>query len=167
MQGYPCKICGDFPVNSQLITCKSYILFNAISTCVPKVRNYGDFRQHVIPTVITCLLRGTPCDTGFSYTFYRGNICSVVNPFTELGEYPTLQDVSWHQFYLLQFKSSEYNCDRDCMLPEIPIVSHFRYTSRYCMKKICMHCNVFSLEFIGKSLQILQGYPCKFYRETL
>ena len=77
MQGYPCKICGDFPVNSQLITCKSYILFNAISTCVPKVRNYGDFRQHVIPTVITCLLRGTPCDTGFSYTFYRGNICSV------------------------------------------------------------------------------------------
>ena len=77
MQGYPCKICGDFPVNSQLITCKSYILFNAISTCVPKVRNYGDFRQHVIPTVITCLLWGTPCDTGFSYTFYRGNICSV------------------------------------------------------------------------------------------
>ena len=76
-KGFPCRICGDFPVNSQLITCKSYILFNAISTCVPKVRNYGDFRQHVIPTVITCLLRGTPCDTGFSYTFYRGNICSV------------------------------------------------------------------------------------------
>ena len=77
MQGYPCKICGDFPVNSQLITCKSYILFNTISTCVPKVRNYGDSRQRVIPTVITCLLWGTPCDTGFSYTFYRGNICSV------------------------------------------------------------------------------------------
>ena len=81
-RGFPCKICGDFPVNSQLITCKSYILFNAISTCVPKVRNYGDFRQHVIPTVITCLLRGTPCDTGFSYTFYRGNICSVGKKYT-------------------------------------------------------------------------------------
>ena len=41
------------------------------------MRNYGDFRQHVIPVTITCMLRGTPCDTGFSYTFYRGNICSV------------------------------------------------------------------------------------------
>ena len=68
---------GDFPVNSQLITCKSYILFNAISTCVPKVRNYGDFRQHVIPTIITCMLRGTPCYTGIYYTFYGENICSV------------------------------------------------------------------------------------------
>ena len=77
MWGYPCKICGDFPVNSKLITCKSYIFFNAISTCVPKVRNYGDFRQHVIPTIITCMLRGTPCDTGFTRNFYRGNICSV------------------------------------------------------------------------------------------
>ena len=91
MQGYPCKICGDFPVNSQLITCKSYILFNAISTCVPKVRNYGDFRQHVIPTVITCLLRGTPCDTGFSYTFYRGNICSVqVGDLAVVGDHITV-----------------------------------------------------------------------------
>ena len=78
MQGYPCKICGDFPVNSQLITCKSYILFNVISTCVPKVRNYGDFRQHAIPVTIMCMLRGTPCYTGIYYTFYRGNICSVV-----------------------------------------------------------------------------------------
>ena len=77
MRGYPCKICGEFPVNSKLITCKSYIFFNAISTCVPKVRNYGDFRQHVIPTIITCMLRGTPCDTGFTRKFYRGNICSV------------------------------------------------------------------------------------------
>ena len=79
MRGYPCKICGDFPVNSKLITCKSYIFFNAISTCVPKVRNYGDFRQHVIPTIITCMLRGTPCDTGFTRSFYRGNICSVTH----------------------------------------------------------------------------------------
>ena len=23
------------------------------------------------------MLRGTPCNMGFSYTFYRGNICSV------------------------------------------------------------------------------------------
>ena len=76
--GYPCKICGDIPVNSKLITCKSYIFFNAISTCVPEVRNYGDFRQHVIPMIITCMLRGTPCDTGFSRNFYRGNICSAV-----------------------------------------------------------------------------------------
>ena len=74
-----------FPWNSQLITCKSYILFNAISICVPKVRNYGYFRQHVIPTVITCLLRGTPCDTGFSYTFYRGNICSVCRTCNEIN----------------------------------------------------------------------------------
>ena len=35
-----------FPVNSKLITCKVYIFFNAISTCVPKVRNYGDFRRN-------------------------------------------------------------------------------------------------------------------------
>ena len=52
--------------------------FHAISTCVPKVRNYGDFRQHVIPVTITCMLRGTPCYTGISYTFYRGKICSVL-----------------------------------------------------------------------------------------
>ena len=44
------RICGDFPVNSKLITCNSYIFFNAISTCVPGVRNYGNFKQHVIPT---------------------------------------------------------------------------------------------------------------------
>ena len=76
--GYPCKICGDIPVNSKQITCKWCIFFKAISTCTPEVRNYGDFRQHVIPTIITCMLRGTPCYTGFSYTFNGENICSVV-----------------------------------------------------------------------------------------
>ena len=39
---------------------------------------YGDFRQHAIPVTIMCMLRGTPCYTGIYYTFYRGNICSVV-----------------------------------------------------------------------------------------
>ena len=67
----------DLPVNSKLITCKAYIYFSAISTCISKLRIYGDFRQHVIPTVIMCLLRGTPCYTGFSYNFYGENICSV------------------------------------------------------------------------------------------
>ena len=52
--------------------------FHAISTCVPKVRNYGDFRQCVIPVIITCTLQGTPCDTGIPHTFYGENICSVV-----------------------------------------------------------------------------------------
>jgi hypothetical protein len=41
------------------------------------VRNYGDFRQCVIPIPITCILQGTPCDTGIPYTFYGENICSV------------------------------------------------------------------------------------------
>ena len=50
----------------------------------PKVRNYGDFRQHVIPTIIMCMLRGTPCYTGISYTFYGENICSVVLNFIGL-----------------------------------------------------------------------------------
>ena len=77
MQQFPCRICGDLPVNSKLITCKAYIYFSAISTCISKLRIYGDFRQHVIPTVIMCLLRGTPCYTGFSYNFYGENICSV------------------------------------------------------------------------------------------
>ena len=71
------KSCGDFPVNSKLVTCKAYIFFHAISTCVSWGRNYGDFRQHVIPTIITFMLRGTPCYTGISYTFYGENICSV------------------------------------------------------------------------------------------
>ena len=44
---------------------------------VPEVRNYGDFRQPVIPATNTCMLRGTPCYSGFSYTFYGGKICSV------------------------------------------------------------------------------------------
>ena len=59
-----------------------------MSACVPKVRNYGDFRQHVIPAIITCMLRGTPCDTWFTRNFYRGNICSV--PFKS-KEYPNLR----------------------------------------------------------------------------
>ena len=48
-----------------------------LSTCVPKVRNYGDFRQCVIPDIITCMLQGTRCDTGIPNTFYGENICSV------------------------------------------------------------------------------------------
>ena len=77
--GYPSKICGDIPVNSKQITCKWCIFFKAISTCIPEVRNYGDFRQHVIPMIITCMLRGTPCDTGISYTFCGEKICSVLS----------------------------------------------------------------------------------------
>ena len=73
-----CKNLQDLPVNSKLITCKAYIYFSAISTCISKLRIYGDFRQHVIPTVIMCLLRGTPCYTGFSYNFHGENICSVL-----------------------------------------------------------------------------------------
>ena len=44
------------------------------------------------------------------------------------------------------------------MLPEIPIVSHFRYTCRYCLKNM-HHLHVICLEFTGISPQILQGYP--------
>ena len=44
------------------------------------MRNYGDFRQCVIPIPITCILQGTPCDTGIPYTFYGENICSVGPP---------------------------------------------------------------------------------------
>ena len=72
--GYPCKICGDIPINSKQITCKWCIFFKAISTCTPEVRNYGDFRQHVIPTIVMCMLQGTPCYMGFSYTFYGEKI---------------------------------------------------------------------------------------------
>jgi hypothetical protein len=32
----------------------------------------GDFRQHVIPMIITCTLQGTPCDTGFPAHFMGG-----------------------------------------------------------------------------------------------
>ena len=120
-KGFPCRICRDIPVkfagilNSQLITCKSYILFNAISTCVPKVRNYGDFRQHVIPTVITCLLRGTPCDTGFSYTFYRGNICSVPANFFCQFDLSYLADVCCIVFEtLIHFKSVKQSVESVC-----------------------------------------------------
>ena len=42
------------------------------------MRNYGDFRQCVIPIPITCILQGTLCDTGIPYTFYGENICSVL-----------------------------------------------------------------------------------------
>ena len=52
--------------------------FHAISACVPKVRNYGDFRLCVIPVTITCTLQGTLCDTGIPHTFYGQNICSVL-----------------------------------------------------------------------------------------
>ena len=38
----------------------------------------GDFRLPVIPVKFICILRGTPCNTGIPYTFYRGKICSVV-----------------------------------------------------------------------------------------
>ena len=31
--------------------------------CVPKVRNCGDFKQGVIPVIITCMLQGIWCDT--------------------------------------------------------------------------------------------------------
>ena len=34
-----------FPVNFKLITCKVYIFFH----CLPKVRNYGDFRHACNP----------------------------------------------------------------------------------------------------------------------
>ena len=37
----------------------------------------GDFRQHVIPVIITCSLQGTFCDTGFPRTFYGGKICNA------------------------------------------------------------------------------------------
>ena len=33
--------------------------------------------MRVFPVIFTCMLWGTPWNTGFSYTFYRGNICSV------------------------------------------------------------------------------------------
>ena len=36
------RICGDFHVNSKVITCNAYLFFfHAISTCVPKVRIMG------------------------------------------------------------------------------------------------------------------------------
>ena len=38
---------------------------------------WRDFRQHVIPTKITCMLLGTLCNMGFPRTFYGGKICSV------------------------------------------------------------------------------------------
>ena len=38
----------------------------------------GDFRQHVIPMIITCMLQGTPCDTGFPCTLYGEIFCSLV-----------------------------------------------------------------------------------------
>jgi hypothetical protein len=60
---------------------------NAISTYFPKVRNYGDFRQHVIPMIITYMLQGTPCNTGIPRTFYGGTICSewyTIKNFTPL-----------------------------------------------------------------------------------
>ena len=37
----------------------------------------GDFRLPVIPIKIICMLQGTPCNAGISYTYYRGEICSV------------------------------------------------------------------------------------------
>ena len=52
------------------------------------------------------------------------------------------------------------------MLHEIPIVSHSRTHVDIALKDM-YDLHVISLEFTGKSPQILQGYPRKFYRETL
>ena len=41
----------------------------------------GGFRLPVIPIKFICMLQGTLCDTGISYTFYRGKICSAVYSF--------------------------------------------------------------------------------------
>ena len=41
----------------------------------------GSFRLPVIPIKFICMLQGTLCDTGISYTFYRGKICSAVYSF--------------------------------------------------------------------------------------
>ena len=53
----------------------------------------GDFRLPVIPVKFICMLRATLCDTGISYTFYRGNICSVCNEWVE-----NLLDATIHDF---------------------------------------------------------------------
>ena len=37
----------------------------------------GDFRLPVIPVKMLCMLRGTPCNTRISYTFYREKLWSV------------------------------------------------------------------------------------------
>jgi hypothetical protein len=72
------RIWGDFRVNFKVITCNAYIFFSYnIYLCSTYVRTYGDFRRCVIPIPITCILQGTPCDTGIPNTFYRQNICSV------------------------------------------------------------------------------------------
>ena len=55
----------------------AYILFKAISTCVPKVRNYADFRHTCNPHDNYMLITGYTCDTGIPRTFYGGKICSV------------------------------------------------------------------------------------------
>ena len=57
--------------------------------------NYGDFRQCAIPIPITCILQGTPCDTGIPYTFYGENICSILIRW----ENPTLHSITYVFFH--------------------------------------------------------------------
>ena len=38
----------------------------------------GEIRLPVFPVTFTCMLRGTPCYTGLTRTFYREKICSVL-----------------------------------------------------------------------------------------
>ena len=75
------RIWGDFPVTFKVITCNAYLFFFIQYLLVYIKRNYGDFRQCVIPIPIKCILQGTPCDTGIPYTFYGENICSAVLSF--------------------------------------------------------------------------------------
>ena len=50
------RICGDFPVNSKVITCNAKLFFFMQYLLVPKVRNYGDFRQSPSQSAPTILI---------------------------------------------------------------------------------------------------------------
>ncbi len=52
----------------------------------------------------------------------------------------------------------------DCMLPVIPVISHFKYTSKYCMEKSMYTLHVISSNFQGipanfAQIRLLHGFP--------
>ena len=74
-------------------------------------------------------------------------------PHKKYGEIPVSQSVPCNKHVIIMGIAS---------MPEIPIVSHFRYACRYCIRKICI-LTCYQLRIYRKSPQILQKYPQKLF----
>ena len=101
-----------FPVNSKLTEIHIFLM----STLVPKMRNYVDFRQPAIPMIITCLLQGILCDKGIPRTFYGGKFV--------VYKYKSVNQFWWNLPYQNGKKFSRWNVEIFSHL-QMDIFCHF------------------------------------------